>query len=109
MAHSTTTIADVVSRRVETGLADLLLDIYHAAYCAGANLPTEAPANTHTRDLLSTLAGRHRAEILIPRGWLDAPVTNDELPGWLLAHCERQVALGDAQPPDGWGAEGWPV
>jgi hypothetical protein len=110
MEHFTTpSIQDIINRRVETGLADLLLSIYHAAYCAGANLPTEAPEGTYTRDLLSTLAGRHRVEILAPRGLLDEPATNDELPGWLLAHCERQVALGDAQPPDGWGAEGWPV
>jgi hypothetical protein len=88
---------------------DLLLDIYHAAYCAGANLPTEAPVDTHTRDLLSTLAGRHRVEILAPRGLLDPPLLADDLPGWLLAQREREVALADATPPEGWGVDGWPV
>jgi len=91
---------------LQRGLADVLLDIYHAAYCAGANIPTEAPADRHLRDLLSTLAGRHRAEILIPRGWAEPPLTADELPGWLLtlpqqAAIEREVALGDAAPPAG--------
>jgi hypothetical protein len=97
-----TTISAIIQNRAERGLADVLLDIYHAAYCAGANIPTEPPADPYLADVLSTLAGRHRAEILLPRGWIDPPLTNDELPGWLLAHVERQVALGDATPPEGW-------
>jgi hypothetical protein len=42
---------------------------------------------------------RHRAEILASRGWLPPPLLHDEIPGWLLAQCERQNALGDATPP----------
>jgi hypothetical protein len=99
-----TTIADIIQSRAERGLADLLLTIYDAAYCAGANLPSEAPADPGVRDLVSTIAGRHRAEILAARGWIDPPLLNDEIPGWLLALRERYAALGDATPPDGWEA-----
>lgn len=98
-----TTIGEVIHARVERGLASVLLDIYHAAYCAGANLPTEAPTDPFIRDLLSTLAGRHRVEILAPRGWLDPPALNDEIPGWLLRQ-QRQN-----ETPDGWGSDGWPL
>lgn len=33
----------------------------------------------------------------------DAPIRNDELPGWLL-----RLPHQDAQPLEGWGTEGWP-
>lgn len=101
MEHSTTTIQDIIRRRVETGLADLLLTVYDAGYCAALGSPPELAAAASTADLLTTLAARHRAEVLASRGWLglDPPLTNDEIPGWLLAHCERQNALGDATPP----------
>lgn len=97
------------TNRTPPTLPDVLLWLYDQAYCAGANLPSEAPADQHLRELLATIAGRHRAECLAPRGWLDVPVLNDELPGWLLARCEREVALGDCTPPEGWGIAGWPV
>jgi hypothetical protein len=71
VVNSTTTIQDIINRRVETSLADLLL----------------------------TVEARHRAEILASRGWLPPALANDEIPGWLLAQCERQNALGDATPP----------
>ncbi len=40
-------------------------------------------------------------------GETSPPATADELPGWLLAHAERQAI--PRTPPDGWGVEGWPV
>lgn len=82
-------------------LGDLLLAVYHAGYCAGARLPREALDGVGLADLVQLIEARHRAEILAPRGWLDLPTTVDELPGWLLAHCERIHALGDSQPPAG--------
>lgn len=96
----TDAIQSIIASRLETGLADLLLAVYHAGYCAGARLPSEAPG-AGLADLLTTIEARHRAEVLTPRGWLEPPVLADELPGWLLAHCERINALGDAQPPAG--------
>jgi hypothetical protein len=95
------TVYQVLIDRAERGMGDLLLTIYDHAYCAGANLPSEAPTDANLRDLLSTLAGRHRAEVLALRGWIDPPIAAEDLPGWLLAHYERQTALGDAEPPDG--------
>lgn len=95
----TTSIHSIVLQRLDRGFADLLLTIYDHAYCAGANLPSEAPADSSLADLLSTLAGRHRAEVLAPRGWLDPPIATEDIPGWLLAHCELQTALGDSTPP----------
>jgi len=99
-----TTIADVLRDQQERGLADLLLTVYDAGYCAGAHLPLEAPLALGLTDLLILLEARHRDEVLAPRGWIDSPRNADELPGWLLAHCERETALGDATAPDGWQA-----
>lgn len=96
---NSTTIAEIVRSRTERGLADLLLTIYDAGYCAGANVPGAPPAHTGLADLLLLLEARHRAEILASRGWLPPPLMSDEIPGWLLAQCERQNALGDATPP----------
>jgi hypothetical protein len=95
------TVYRVLIDRAERGMADLLLTIYDYAYCAGANLPNET-TDPHLRDLLTTLDARYRAEVLSMRGWLDPPLLADEVPGWLLAMRERQTALGDAQPPEGW-------
>lgn len=95
----TTAIQDIINRRVETSLADLLLTVYDAGYCAGANVPVETPAHVGLADLLMLIEARHRAEILASRGWLPPPLLHDEIPGWLLAHCERENALGDATPP----------
>lgn len=105
-----TTIQAIISQRVETGLADLLLSVYDAGYCAGASVPIEAPAHAGLSDLLALIAARHKDEVLALRGWLDAPLTSDDLPGWLLrlpqqsdvqyhAAAERAAALGDSVPP----------
>lgn len=108
-----TTIQDIINRRVEIGLSDLLLKLYHAGYCAGARLPLELPGEAGVTDLILLVEARHRVEVRAPRGWEDAPVTNDNLPGWLLslpqqadpvrllAAAERENALGDSLPPAG--------
>ncbi len=93
-----TTIAGVLRDRQERGMADLLLTVYDAGYCAGAGVPLDPP--TSLVDLLLLLEARHRAETRAARGWLsEPPLLNDEIPGWLLAQCERQNALGDAVSP----------
>jgi hypothetical protein len=96
-----TPIQEIINRRVELGLADLLLAIYDAGYCAGANVPIETPAHAGLADLLLLIQARHRDEVLALRGWLDPPILADDIPGWLLAHAERVQALGDATPPAG--------
>lgn len=96
-----TTIADVITSRAERGLSDLLLTIYDAAYCAGANLASAPPHDRGIADLLATIAGRHRAEMLAARGWLDPLINAEDVPVWLLAARERETALGDATPMDG--------
>lgn len=103
------TISDIIRERAERGLADLLLSAYDAGYCAGAGLACEQATHPGLADLLTTLAQRHQAEVLALRAWADPPILADELPGWLLAQCERQAALSDATPPEGWGVDGWPV
>lgn len=97
------TIADVLRDRAERGLADLLLSVYDAGYCAGAQLPLETPLHTGLAALLTTLAERHRAEILALRGWVDPPRDLDELPGWLLSLSQQADVI---EPP---AVEGWPV
>jgi hypothetical protein len=102
-----TTISDVIRDRAERGIADLLLSAYDAGYCHGAGIALDEPASPGLRELLSTLAMRHQSEVLALRQWTDPPVLADEIPGWLLAHAERQVL--PAEPPEGWGVDGWPV
>lgn len=118
------TIYRVILDRAERGMADLLLTIYDAAYCAGAGLANET-TDPNVRDLIATLATRHHDELLAMRAWGDPKLARDDVPSWLLrqqqqadrpqllAETERQVALGDAQPPpEGWGlvpVEGWPI
>jgi len=97
-----TLLQNIINRQIETGLGDLLLEMYHAGYCNGAGLPIELPRETGVTDLMLLIEARHKDEIRRPRGWELPPLLADEIPGWLLAHCERQIALGDAQPPDGW-------
>lgn len=109
---NSTTIAAIIQSRTERGLADLLLTVYDAGYCAGGNLPIEEPAHTGLADLLILLEARHRQEVLALRGWLDPPITANAVPGWLLslaqqadsvqlrAAVERETALGDARPPE---------
>jgi len=100
-------LQDLINRRIETGLGDMLLAMYHAGYCAGARLPIELPAENGAADLVLLVEARHKDEIRRPRGWEDAPLTSDELPGWLLkqpqqadpvrlrAYAERVLALGE--------------
>lgn len=116
--HSTTTpIQDIINRRVETGLADLLLTIYDAGYCAGAGMAMELPIPMGMADLVLLVEARHKAEVQALRGWCEEPrVLRDHLPAylaslpqqadatpeapdWLRAYAERQIALGDATPP----------
>ena len=86
---------------MERGMGDLLLLIYDAGYCAALGLPMESPGSIGLISLLTTLAERHQAEVLARRGWADPPLLADDIPGWLLAHCERQ-ALPQEPPPAGW-------
>lgn len=97
----TTTIAEIIGERAERGLADLLLSVYDAGYCAGASLPLERVAHAGLADLLTTLKERHRAEILSLRGWSDPPLLSDELPGWLL-RLKQQAEVIEPPPSDGW-------
>lgn len=101
MTHYTL-IGDIIRDRMERGIADLLLSAYDAGYSAGAGIACEAATHPGLRQLLGTIAMRHQSEVLALRQWSDPVVSADDLPGWLLAMRERQIALGDAQPPEGW-------
>lgn len=106
--YSTTTVYSVMLERAERGMADLLIQVADYFYCKGAGLLSEPSRTTGMADLLTTLEQRYEAEIMAARNWLPPPLLADEVPGWLLAHCERQ-ALEQGPPAEGWGAEGWPV
>lgn len=107
-------IQDLINRRLEYGLADLLLAVYDAGYCAALGEAPETGASPQHADLLAMLSARHKSEIQTTRGWLTPQVASDELPGWLLtlpqqadpvrarAAAERFRALGDSEPPAGW-------
>lgn len=108
---TTPSIGDVISDASERGLSELLLAVADYFYCLGAGIIPPAPIERGRAELLATLEQLHRIEVLGPR---NTPLTNDELPGWLLsqqrqvdpvrarAAAERQAALRDAQPPEGW-------
>lgn len=108
------TIQALINRRLEYGLADLLLAVYDAGYCAALGEAPELGVSPQLADLLAMLRARHTSEVQAARGWLPTPIAADDLPGWLLrqtqqvdqvaarAEAERQRALGDAEPPAGW-------
>jgi hypothetical protein len=98
-----TTLDDIIQARAKDGLSDLLLAIYDYAYCLGAGIIPPPPARPGVIDLLRTLEAIHRIEVLAPRGWVTPPLTNDELPGWLLGLAQQADTI---EPPP---AEGWPV
>jgi hypothetical protein len=111
---STPFIGDLIRDTADRGMAELLIAVADYFYCIGAGIIPPPPRGAGRAELLATLAHMHRIEVLGPRGWRDPPILNDDLPGWLLAQqqqadpiraqaaIERQVALGDATPPDGW-------
>jgi len=97
-----TTLEQVILDRTDAGMADLLLEIYACAYCAGANIACEVDHSESMRQLIYLLADRHQREVLALR---DPPMLADELPSWLL----RLKQQADTTPA-GWGeAEGWPI
>lgn len=81
-------------------LSDMLLEVYDAAYCAGAGLHCPIPHDAGMVALLSTLEARYRVEVLDVR---DPPKTRDELPGWLLSLSQQADTI------EGPAVEGWPV
>ena len=99
-----TAIQDIITRRLETGLADLLLAMYHAGYCTGAHLPLDLPTEDGAADLVLLVEARHRVEVRELRG---PHLLADGLPGCLLtqpqqadpvrlrAYAERVLALGE--------------
>ena len=114
-----TTIQSIIRTRAESGLADLLLEVYDHAYCAGAGMERPPLSCPGMADLIATLEARHRVERLREAGdghresggnpathtspQSRAPSLHDELPGWLLAL--RQQADTIEPPP----VEGWPI
>jgi hypothetical protein len=98
-----TTLDDIILARAKDGLSDLLLAIADYFYCLGAGIIPPPPRRAGIIDLLRTLESIHRIEIMVARGWLDAPHTNDELPGWLLTLKQQ------ADTVEGPSVEGWPV
>lgn len=114
MTHFTTTlISDLIRERFERGIGDLLLSAYDAGYSAGAGIACEAATHPGLADLLTTLAERHRAEVLALREWADPPIRAADLPSWLLslpsqsdnpqlrAAAERALAL-ETERPEEW-------
>jgi len=90
----------VLRERADASLGDILLEVYDAAYCAGAGLVAPPPHDAAMASLLTTLEARHRVEILDMR---DQKMLADELPGWLL-RLKQQADV--VEPP---AIEGWPV
>lgn len=88
------TIEVTLSERIDRSI---FLDIYIAAYCAGAGLDCPIELSDSMRELIWLLADRSRMEYGTP-----PPALADEMPGWLLAECERQAMRSDARPPESW-------
>ena len=97
----TPSIGDIIRDTAERGMSELLIAVADYFYCLGAGIIPPPAIQRGRAELLTTIEHLHRVEVLGPRGWLDPPVANDDLPGWYLAHCERQNALGDAEPMEG--------
>lgn len=96
----TPSLTDIIAGTAERGMSELLLAIADYFYCLGAGIIPPPPSVPGRIDLLRTLECLHRIEVLGPRGWLDPPATDDDLPSWYLAHCERHAALETERPHD---------
>jgi len=73
---------------------DLLLLIYDWGFTAGSGQPLARPRDPTLAALLDTLRERQRVETLrmMELSDRDDPLLAfDDIPGWLLAHAERQV------------------
>lgn len=87
------TIQEIISGRLERGLADLLLTVYDAGRADEAGEPhTSASANMHA--LLETIKERWYAEnaILTPP---ERVGVGRVAPVWLSAYAERVATFGD--------------
>jgi len=107
MDHSTMTLANIIHKRLLS--RDMLLTIFDAGVALGMGVPCERPANETTACLIETLRDRWIAEIDAGKNWRYVPeprLAPDEIPGWLLAHAERQalevagVSTPEAPPDD---------
>jgi len=96
-----TTIESIIRDRISSGMDELLIALADYFYCLGAGI-IPPPVRIDQRDMIALIEARHRALYLAPRGWDDPPLPSDEIPSWLLAHCERETALGDSRPPEGY-------
>jgi hypothetical protein len=97
------TLQSILRERADAGLSNMLLEVYDAAYCAGAGLPPPIAHDAAMVALLTTLEARYRVEVLEARGWTERPRAADELPGWLLRLSQQADTI------EGPAVEGWPV
>jgi hypothetical protein len=83
-------------------IADLLLAAYDCGYCHAAGIAIESPVSPYLRHLLTTVAMRHRTEVLALRAWADPPLSR-QMPPWLRALAAEADALACETAPLGSG------
>jgi hypothetical protein len=88
-------LESILLARAGVALGDILLEIYACAWCAGNGAVCAVEHDTTLASLISTLAERHRVEVLALRD--DAPMLADDLPGGAAqaaaaGRCDRAAA-----------------
>lgn len=97
-------------------LSEAERDRLRAAYEAGFSAGSCRPSMIHD-DMIELIDAVmddwfQQLETMQATAWARWAMPGPEavsVPEWLRAETERHAALGDARPPDGWGAEGWPI
>lgn len=101
-------LQDIIENRRDRLLSDLLLTVFDYAINRGMGYPCTRPMDEGTAKLLEIIEQRWQAEIESESRWVEPALLADDIPGWLLrqqrqiAHAEREIAWGDAEPPAGW-------
>lgn len=81
---------------------DILLALFDAGVALGLGIAPERAASAEVQQVIDAVQTRWFGELEAARAWRrsadDPTLLRDEISGWLLAACERQAALGDAEP-----------
>lgn len=87
------TLDEIFAHRAGRGVEEQQQQLGEAGVSYGSAQPWTPPDNPSARALVETIKARWHAEMNAARAWSHAqtaPILADDLPGWMLAHLERE-------------------